>query len=312
MVNKSILFFMVVFSFTLVGEAQLRTETGYLEHDGYQRQYEIFVPSDYSSSNKYPLVLIFHGGGGTAKGLVRGTRGRFNQLAEKNKFIAIYPNGYKKSWNDGARDTLAPARKLNIDDVGFIDKLITKLENQINIDSHKIYACGISNGGFMVQRLAYELSEKIKGIGVVAANLSVVQSQKKFPENQVSVIFINGTQDPLVPYEGGEVTVFKQKRGKVLSVDKSIKTWKEINNCTKKVSEIHFPDINLSDDCTAVKAEWQNPENPNIKVTAIKVNGGGHTWPGTKQYLPKRWVGKLNRDFNGCDEIWKFFQSIKY
>lgn len=308
---KNILLFIVFGAITFTGRAQFRTETGYLASEGLNRSYELFVPDNYSPNQTYPLVFILHGGGGRAKGLVRTTRARFNQLANRDGFIAVYPNGFEKSWNDGARDTLAPARKLNIDDVGFINALINKLEKQLSVNPQQIYACGISNGGFMVQRLAYELSNKIKGIGVVAANLSEVQSKKPFPKHQIPAIFINGTNDPLVPYRGGYVTVFRQKRGRVLSVNQTIETWKEINGCTEKVNEKPFPDSNKRDDCTAIKTVWQNPGNNKIKVVAIKVEGGGHTWPGNNQYLPRKLVGNTNRDFNGCDEIWSFFQSIK-
>jgi polyhydroxybutyrate depolymerase len=144
----------------------------------------------------------------------------------------------------------------------------------------------------------------------VAANLSRVQSEKPFPKNPVPVIFINGTHDPLVPYDGGYVTVFKQKRGKVLSVEKSLEAWRRINNCSVKASEKVIPDISTGDKCNAVKTEWVNPENQNIKVVEIKVKNGGHTWPGTRQYLPRKLIGNTNRDFNGCDEIWSFFNSL--
>ena len=308
---KNSLLFITFLAFTLAGQAQFRTETGYLTFDGLDRSFELFVPENYSPNQTYPLVLILHGGGGRAKGLVRNTRARFNTLANRDEFIAVYPNGFEKSWNDGARDTVTPARKLNIDDVGFINALIIKLEKQLSVKPQQIYACGISNGGFMVQRLAYELSNKIKGIGVVAANLSEVQSQNSFPKHPVPAIFINGTDDPLVPYKGGYVTVFRQKRGKILSVNQTIETWKKIDGCTEKISKTPFSDINKRDNCTAVKTVWENPKNNKLQIVAIKVEGGGHTWPGTNQYLPRNIVGNTNRDFNGCDEIWNFFQSLK-
>ena len=251
-----------------------------------------------------------HGGGGKAKGMIRLTRARFNQLANRDGFIVVYPQGIGKSWNDGVRDTFGVARNLNIDDVGFIEMVIKDLDIKINVDHENIFVCGISNGGFMAQRLAFELSNKIKGIGVVAANLSVVQSTKELPEHPVPAIFINGTNDPLVPYNGGPVTVLKQKRGMILSVEQTLAVWKRINHCNMIVSESTFPDINQKDGCNAIKTIYQNPENLKQKVEAIKIKGGGHTWPGTKQYLPKHVIGNTNRDFNGCDEIWSFFKSI--
>jgi len=291
--------------------SQYHTETEYLNFEGYERSFKIYLPENYSEKNIYPLVFILHGGGGTAKGLIRSTYARFNKLADYEDFIAVYPNGVERSWNDGERDTIGAARKLNINDIGFFEKMIESLQNNFSVDTNKIFACGISNGGFMVQRLAFEMSDKIKGIGVVAANLSEIQSEKPFPENPVPVIFINGTDDPIVPYFGGQVTVFKTKRGSVLSVEKSINIWKEIDGCTEKTNIITLANRNKKDNCTAIKTEWINPDNSKIKVTEIRIINGGHSWPGTRQNLPKWLVGNTNRDINGCDEIWSFFKSLK-
>lgn len=291
--------------------AQWNTETKYLDYQGYERSWEIFVPEGVVTETGYPLVFILHGGAGNAKKMIRLTQGRFNELAARNGFIAVYPNGIGKSWNDGARDTLATARKLNIDDVGFFRKMIEKIQSKYSVDKNRIFVCGISNGGFMAQRLAFELSDLLKGIGVVAANLSVVQSQKNFPAHPVPAIFINGTGDPLVPYNGGPVTVFRQKRGMTLSVDKTIETWKKINGCSELKEVGTFPDLDENDNCTATKSIWINPSQPRIKVVAIRIENGGHTWPGTRQYLPRRLIGNTCRDFNGCDETWNFFKSIK-
>lgn len=307
--KKNCLIILFLLEFFIV-KGQYHTEIEYLKFEGYERSFRIFVPESYSLKKNYPLVFVLHGGGGQAKGLVKTTRARFNNLANRDGFIVVYPNGIEKSWNDGARDTIGFARKQNINDVGFFEKLIKNLQLKFAVDSSQIFACGISNGGFMVQRLAYELPDKIKGIGVVAANLSLDQSEKKTPDKPVPIIFINGTEDPLVPYNGGQVAVFKSNRGAVLSVPESIEIWKEINACSVKVETYSFPDVNKKDECVAIKTIWQNSENPKIKVVAVKVKNGGHTWPGTNQYLPRRLVGNTNNDFNGCDEIWNFFKSI--
>ncbi|WP_297096216.1 prolyl oligopeptidase family serine peptidase [uncultured Draconibacterium sp.] len=290
--------------------AQRWTETMHVEVDGLERNFELFVPENYSEEKDYPVVFILHGGGGRAGRMPRFTKYRFNELAERDGFIAVFPNGYKKGWNDGDRDTLAVARRLNIDDVGFFDVMIDDLEKRLSIDRDRIFACGISNGGFMVQRLALERSGVFKAIGIVAANMSEDQ-QKMIPENPVSVLFICGTADPLVPYNGGLVTVFKQKRGEVVSVDKSVNFWKQHNGCSELVEEYEFPDINNADGCTAHKSLWQNPYDSNICVVNLRVENGGHTWPGTRQYLPKKLIGNVNQDINGCDVIWEFFQSVK-
>ncbi|MCG6186481.1 alpha/beta hydrolase family esterase [Maribellus maritimus] len=310
MLNKNLFFLVFLLTNSLGSPAQNNMETVVFELDGYERLYKFYIPEDYPKSKTYPLVFVLHGGAGNANRMIRLTRARFNQLAARDGFIAVYPQGYEKSWNDGARNTFGVARNLNIDDVAYFKKVITDLDSKVNVDHRNIFVCGISNGGFMAQRLAFECSKKIKAIGVVAANLSVVQSQKKYPENPVPAIFINGTEDPLVPYNGGAVTVFRQKRGEIQSVERTIEIWRDINGCTQTIQKNEFPDIDKNDACTAEKTVYQNQENPAQKVIAIKVTGGGHTWPGTQQYLPKRIVGNTNQDFNACDEIWSFFKSL--
>ncbi len=302
-----ILFLILSFGFA---RSQFQTTTNFLNFEDYERSFEIYIPKDYSDNFNYPLVFILHGGGGTAKGLIRTTNSRFNQLADQHRFIAVYPNGVEKSWNDGARDTVGVARKLNINDVGFFEKMIEILETEHSIDTKNIFVCGISNGGFMTQRLAFELSEKIKGIGVVAANLSKVLEKQTYPKNPVSVLFINGTDDPIVPYNGGQVSVFRKKRGEIFSVVETINIWKRINACTKEMDQYFYPDTNTNDNCTAIKSVWKNIENTKLKVAAITIKNGGHTWPGTKRNLPKWLVGNTNMDINGCDEIWNFFASL--
>ncbi len=304
-----LIIFLFLTGFTMF--SQSKTETVFLNSNGIERSYEVFIPKDFSQKQTYPLVFVLHGGGGKAKGMIRLTRARFNQLANRDGFIVVYPNGYKKSWNDGARDTLGVARKLNIDDVKFFSDMIGDLEQKLPVNQSKIFACGISNGGFMVQRLAFELPNKIKGIGIVAANLSVVQSQKPNPKLPVPVMFINGTSDPLVPFKGGFVTVLNNQRGEVLSVEQSIERWLEINECEGEPNVYIYPNKDKKDACSAVRKTWINPENKKQKVVAITVDNGGHTWPGGKQYLPARLVGNTCNDFNGCDEIWNFFKSLE-
>ena len=307
---KSIFSILVLGLMSMGLAAQGGLETATVNVDGLKRDFKVYVPKSYGLNREYPLVFVLHGGGGKASGMVKLTKKRFNHLADRDSFIVVYPNGYERSWNDGSRDTLAPARRMNIDDVGFFDAMIEDLDKKLSIDKENIFACGISNGGFMVQRLAIERASAFKAIAVVAANMSKDQ-QKAVPENPVSVLFICGTADPLVPYHGGTVMVLHQKRGEVASVESSVAYWKEQNKCTVLKEEYDFPDTNKADVCTAHKTVWQNAKHPNIRVVNISIENGGHTWPGGKQYLPRNLVGNTNRDFNACDEIWNFFKIMK-
>ncbi len=283
-----------------------------LFHEGRKRSWLIHVPENYSQSNKYPLLIVLHGGGGTAKQIQRNTRSRFNELADQEGFIVVYPQGIRKSWNDNPeRDQNGYARKHNIDDVGFINKMILKLEADYNIVEGAIFACGISNGGLMSQTLAMELPSKIKAIGMVASNFGKHQIDKFAGGTQpFPIIFIHGVDDPLFPYDEGVIGVFNKPRGPVLGIEKSVSYMLELNGNTSEPLITPLPNPS-TDGCDAEYYSYPNPRNPLLKVELIKVNGGGHTWPGaTEQRLISRIVGPTTQDFSASDKLWNFFSSL--
>jgi polyhydroxybutyrate depolymerase len=302
-----IICFFLVSSFASI-DTKDKKETLY--HDGYRRTYYVHLPADYDPAKKYPLVFGLHGGGGKAKAFNRSTNRRLSELADEEDFIVVYPQGVKKSWNDNKnREPNGAARKLNIDDVGFFRKLIEKLENEYSIDSRYIFSCGISNGGLMSLTLAAELPEKIRVIGMVASNFGEIQASQMSEATPFSVMIIHGTEDPIFPYDEGNVTIFKQNRGKVLGVNQSIGFANYLNGSDAKVIREELPNPNKTDNCTATHYKYINTYNPESKVELIKVIGGGHTWPGGFQYLPKKLIGEVSKDFNAADKLWEFFES---
>jgi polyhydroxybutyrate depolymerase len=280
-------------------------------HDEYNRSWIMVLPNDYSSQDKYPLVLALHGSTGSAKQLMMQTKRRFNKLANRDKFIMVYPQGVRNSWNDNTtRDRTGYARKHDIDDVGFIDKLIKRLESSYSIDRDHIFVCGISNGGLLSQTLAMELPGQFKAIGMVASNFGEDQVNEARNVLPFSILFIHGTADSILPYEKGIIQVFDLKRGKILGVEKSIEYMCDLNGNTKPPVTRPLENTSLRDGCTSEHISFPNPMNPDLKVELIKVNEGGHTWPGArKQRRLKRLVGTTTRDFNACDALWEFFKS---
>lgn len=282
-----------------------------LVHEDRNRSWLTYLPDNYSESKSYPLLIALHGGGGTAKQLMKNTRSRFNQLADQENFIVVYPQGVKKSWNDNPnRDQNGFARKQNIDDVGFINKMITQLETSYSINPDWIFACGISNGGLMSQTLAMEIPEKIKAIGIVASNFGKHQIESKNSVQPFSIMFIHGTQDSVFPYKEGVIAVFNKSRGPVLGIEKSIAYMRFLNENDAGPNITALP--NSSDDgCNSEHYVYSNHDNPSLKIELIKVYGGGHTWPGAKkQRLISKIVGATTQDFNACDKLWAFFKSL--
>lgn len=279
-------------------------------HNGKERTYLLHLPPQDKMNNALPLVFNLHGGGGTAEGNIKLTNGRLNQLSDEEGFILVYPQGLRKSWNDGRAGDFSYAAKNNIDDVGFFKLLIEQLKAAYPIDPDRIYTCGMSNGGFMSMRLACELSGTIRAAGVLTATLSETLAQTCAPDQPVSILLMNGTADPLVPYDGGVVKVLGSERGKILSTDQTIDFWVEQNQCKTTASKERLSDV-APDDGTRIDVfTFSNCRN-NSDVVLYKIHGGGHTWPGGLQYLGEKLIGKTSRDIDASDVLWNYFKSLQ-
>ena len=274
-------------------------------YNGIERTYFVYVPKCYNNVNKTPLVVALHGGGGLAKKMISFTR--FDEISERENFIVLYPQGYERQWNDGREAESISAQRQNIDDVGFIDSLISYMCTRYNIDTRRIYVTGASNGGFMSTRLGCELSDKIAAISPMISTFPKAFQSKCHPSAPMPVMLINGTEDPLVPYEGGEVKVGRKTRGAILSTDETISFWVKNNQCSSEPESKQIKDSDKTDNCFATEFIYPNKHN-NADVILIKVTGGGHTIPGGKQYLPKGIIGTVCKDFVAEELIWEFFK----
>jgi polyhydroxybutyrate depolymerase len=280
-----------------------------MQFEGRTRTYIVHIPQTFKDG-PIPLLFCLHGGGGTGKGLISLTFGRFNELSDSDGFIVVYPNAVEKNWNDGRMDKEAKSTKENINDVGFILAIIDELVKKYNIDKTKIFSCGISNGGFMSCRLACDKSEVFSGVGILTATMGVDYYPKCNPSKPLKVIIFNGTEDPLVPYNGGNIEVFNKNRGKCISTDCLVDFWRKKNNCDNSPSIIKFLDKDPTDGTTVEKYTYTGCKG-NSSLVLFKITGGGHSWPGGKQYLGKKIIGNTCKDINACDEMWNFFKSGK-
>jgi len=279
-----------------------------MDWGGYERQYLVHFPPKEQMNKALPILFNIHGGGGTAKKTPSLTFGRFNDLADKDGFIVVYPEGIDKNWNDGRILEGERAWEENIDDVGFIIAIIDQLKKDYMIDSGKIFTTGMSNGGFMSSRLICDRSDVFKGAAIVTATLSTNYLPKCNPTNPVAVMIMNGTDDKIVPYNGGEVEVFKKVRGKIISTDDYVDFWKNKNKCVDKLPTVTVPDIH--NDGTSVSIDTYSNCELESALVLYRIEGGGHTWPGGNQYLGEWLIGKTSQEINACDEIWAFFKDL--
>jgi len=280
-----------------------------LNWQGFERQYLVHFPPEEKMQDQIPVLFHLHGGGGTASGTVGLTFGRFNELADRDGFIMIYPQAIEKNWNDGRKSDLVFAWKENIDDVGFIAAIIDELKKEVKVDEDRIFTAGMSNGGFMSMRLLCDRADIFRGGAILTATLSEDYLPLCNPDKPTAVMIINGTDDSLVPYDGGEVMVLNRPRGQIVSTDEIVEFWKEENDCITKKPIVHLPDI--KDDGTTVSIEEYTNCNDRGSLVLYKIEGGGHTWPGGRQYFGERLIGKTSQEFVACDVIWNYFKSLE-
>lgn len=231
-----------------------------------------------------------------------------NPVSDQNNFIVAWPQGYGIappgfSWADG-RNTSAD--QAGIDDIGFIDKLIDTLIARYNADSNRIYICGFSNGGFMVQRLACQLSDRFAAMASLGSSIDTVLYQSCNPSKPIPMAFFNGTADPLMPYGGGSMQ--NPLVIPVVPVDSAVQFWVRHNHCRTASPVINFPDIFTADNSTAELFNFSNCDcNSNVKF--YKLVNGGHTWPGVFIAAQAAVLGNTNRDINASVELWSFFSA---
>jgi polyhydroxybutyrate depolymerase len=258
--------------------------------NGIKRDFTTYLPVN--AVEGLPVVISLHGGFASPKGQFK--LADFRPIADKDKFIVVCPAS-KYGWQDG--------RKVGkIDDVKFMDELITYLIQTYHADANRIYVTGISKGGFMAARLACQLNNRIAAVAIVAATLD--SDEGYMPLYPMPMLYIHGTTDPIVPYQGG--SLFGRA---IYSHPDIIKKWVALDNCNPKPIITNIPDKE-NDGTSIVKEEYLNPITQ-MQVIGYTVNNGGHTWPGGWQYLPKLIIGKTSKNLNACQAIWDFFKPYK-
>ena len=266
-----------------------------IAYGGYKRSYLVHLPTGYTQNAKLPLVIAMHGGFGNADNLQN--QSQLSVKADAENFIVVYPEGLKEgilnisSWNAGW--CCGWASKNNIDDVGFIDALLDTLIDQYSIDSGKVYATGMSNGGFMAYRLACELSNRIAAIATVAASMSMTNCT---PERPIPIISFHSYLDEHVPYSGGIGNGPSLHHNS--PQDSVLQVWAEANLC------LNLNDTIIHND-QFLHRNWSNCDCESI-IEQYATYDGGHSWPGGKQTL----VGDSVSSFiNATDIMWSFFKQ---
>ena len=276
--------------------------------DSLERTYRAVVPP--RPTRPMPLVLVLHGGGfgdNSALHVIRYTQ--FTKVALRERFIVVYPMAVDGNWNDGRDVDFIRAQKEDIDDVKFIRAVVDDVAKDHPVDRTRIFSTGISNGAFMSNRLAAEASDLVAGVAPVVGGMGPSLAKSFTPRYAVSVFIIQGDADPLVPIDGGAVGMrLGKKRGLTIKSSEVVAKYLKHNGITGQPAVAMLEDTN-SDDGTTTEMRIYPDGESGSKVQAYIVKNGGHTWPGKRQYLTEKLVGKTSQDFDATEAIWEFFKS---
>ena len=286
---KALVILSIFIGFYTIGYTQ--TINGTIIHDGIVRTYKLYVPAIYSGNVPVPLLLNFHGY--TSNSNEQMFYGDFRNIADTANFLVVHPQGTLDNTNTTHFNVGWGGS--TVDDVGFTEALLDSLSAAYSIDQNRIYAVGMSNGGFMSFRLACELSNKIAAVGSVTGSMTTSTLGNCNASHPMPIIQIHGTTDPTVPYNGSA--------GWTASVTNVLNHWATFNNCSPVPTVVNVPNTNTIDGSTVEKYTYENGDNCS-EVVHYKVTNGQHTWPGSIFNF-----AGTNYDINASVEIWNFLSK---
>lgn len=273
--------------------------------DGRRRHFRLFVPSGVAvRGENVPLLVALHGGLGSSEQFAANSG--FDELAESNGFIVVYPDGIRaiperpglQTWNGGY--CCGPAADRNVDDVAYVRFLLDLLATRFDVDTGRVFAAGHSNGAIMAYRLACELSDRIVAIGVQAGSLGIDDCR---PMEPVSVLHIHGLADTNHPIDGGRGTgvsgvEFRSGRDAVKAM--SVKF-----DCS-----VYPIERTMTSNDDVENLLWSGCEKGS-RIELVTVAGASHAWMGHRAATSgsAALVGEPYMDFDASRAIWSFLDQ---
>lgn len=262
------------------------------QHNGLDRSFTVIRPEPAAAGA--PVLLMLHGRNGN--GEAQATLANVAAAVAAQGFWAVLPLSRDNEWEDD------PTTSLGYDDVGYIARILDIMRTDFGTDPARAYASGMSEGGFMTQRLACQLSDRIAAFAAVGATITTRLAGECSPAVQRPMLFIHGTSDSIVPWNG--------YLG-VQSVDAAVSKWTQINQCPVATAVTQqLPDSTA--DGTTVSLTRYPGCAAGAEVRLYRINNGGHTWPGgLAQYQPASLVGTTSMDIKATTEIWNVVRSYR-
>jgi len=305
--------------------------------DDVDRNFMVRLPRGFDPQHHYPVVILLHGMNQDADDMERLTR--FDELADKDGIIAVYPFALHGRWNVGVQPqpqrpmSAGPGRHRRYggggypgggggggypsgrepstrqpeedrrpalaDDIGFFNQVLDQLGTKFPVDASRIYVAGLSEGGFMSLRLGCSLSDRIAAVAAVGA--AMPKTLICLPSRPVPTLIMDGTSDPIVPYNGGTEHNLNLP---VISAEDSAKAWAKIDRCAEKPDKDKISAKGKGG--MEIKVDTYTACQQAARVVLYSVKGGGNTWPGGEQYEVEKTIGKTSQDLNANETIWSF------
>lgn len=269
---KLSLFFSGLF-FCMFVQAQLVTDS--IEIDGHYRTFHYNKPKDDRTGGS--LIFILHGSGGSGVQAMTRASG-LESLSAKENLLVVYPDGFRHFWNECRKASNAEANTLDINEGEFFKAIIAHFKKNYGIDQSHVFVAGFSGGGHMAYKLGLTMPDQFRAIAGIVANLPDSSFSDCQPVNKpIPVLIINGTNDPVNPYEGGEMFVNNASFGKVLSTEDNFHYWARIAGYTGNPKREKLPDTDPQDQKTIESYTYKEKNKPEIRL--LKVIGGKHDYP---------------------------------
>lgn len=263
-----------VLGFAVTANAQVLTDS--LLIDGHYRTFHVNKPPE--SLHRPSLIFVLHGSGGDGRGMMKSAI-KMEQQAIADNALVVYPDGYKRFWNECRKASPAQANLENINEQAFFEGMIQYFRKRYTIDEKQVFAVGTSGGGHMAYKLALTMPGKFRAITAIIANLPDTTNLDCVTSGKpVAIMIINGTEDPINPYNGGVVILGKNMNmGAVRSTDRTLAYWADLAHYQGKPVQENLPDVDPNDGKTIERYTYQEKGKPEIVL--LKVIGGKHDYP---------------------------------
>jgi polyhydroxybutyrate depolymerase len=268
-----------------------------LRQDDLERQYLLAAPDDAAKGDKLPLILALHRFTETPQVMAYSTD--LHKLPEAEDVIVAFPAGRFRRWNAFGAETP--------DDVAFLRMVVNDVAARYPVDRERVYVVGSSLGAYMTHVAAAKAPELFAAAAAVMGSLPHPPEELGGPAGPpVPMVIIHGTADPVVRFEGppeGLKGFWVESR----PIRQAVEFWVKRNGVDPEPKVVELRDADPADETRVIREGYGEPGGPG-EVVLYRVVGGGHTWPGGKEPLPRWMVGRVSRDIDATEVIWRFFQ----